>query len=219
MEDPSGASGLAGVHGTYFCPPRRSRAVSEPGDDYDRMALEMRKAAHAMVLGGRGREERMRVALRLLDSVSDLCMGNGDDQARLFAEAEKIGVHVQRPHFYSPVPTVGELDDGIWHSNDAGIVWDDRAYARLLQELSRFAGDFGGIVESGGWDPRNPAFTHNDASAYYCMIRRLRPGRIIEVGGGTRPGWPRLQPRQSAPGRSPASSRTPASPSTASTCA
>ena len=158
--------------------------MSEPGDDYDRMALEMRKAAHAMVLGGRGREERMRVALRLLDSVSDLCMGNGDDQARLFAEAEKIGVHVLRPHFYSPVPTVCELDDGIWHSNDAGIAWDDRAYARLLQELSRFAGDFGRIIESGGWDPHNPAFTHNDASAYYCMIRRLRPGRIIEVGGG-----------------------------------
>ena len=92
-----GASGLAGAHGTYFCPPRRSGAVSEPGDDYDRMAQQMRQAAHAMALGGRGRDERMRVALRLLDSVSDLCMGNGEDQARLFAEAEKIGVHVTAP--------------------------------------------------------------------------------------------------------------------------
>lgn len=158
--------------------------MSQPEQrDFAQMALEMRQAAHAMVLGGKSPEEKMRVSLKLLDAVSDLSMGNADDQAKLFLEAEKIGIHIRRPHFYSPTPTVGELGDGLWNRNDAGIEWNDRGSARLLQEISEFAGDFVRIVES-GWDPRNPAFSHNDASTYYCMVRHLRPGRIVEVGGG-----------------------------------
>lgn len=152
--------------------------------DYVRMALQMRQVAQAMVLGGKSPEEKMRVSLKLLDAVCDLSMGNADDHAKLFLEAEKIGIHIQRPHFYSSIPTVGELDDGLWNRNDAGIEWNDCGSARLLQEISEFAGDFARIVESGRWDPRNPAFSHNDASTYYCMVRHLRPGRIVEVGGG-----------------------------------
>ena len=159
--------------------------MSEPEQrDYAQMALQMRQAAQAMVLGGKSPEEKMHVSLQLLDAVCDLSMGNANDHAKLFLEAEKIGIHIQRPHFYNPTPTVGELDDGLWNRNDAGIEWNDRGSACLLQELSRFAGDFAQIVESGRWDPRNPAFTHNDASTYYCMVRHLRPKRIVEVGGG-----------------------------------
>ena len=158
--------------------------MSEPEPDYVQMALQMRQMAHSMVLDGKCREEWVRVALELIAAASDLAMGNLNDQVKLFREAEKFGVHIQRPHFYSPTPTIGELDDEIWCSNDKGIKWNEPASAHLLQELSPFAGEFCKIVESGRWDPHNPAFAHSDASTYYCMVRHLRPKRIVEVGGG-----------------------------------
>ena len=112
-------------------------------------------------------------------------MRSGEDQSRLFVEAEKAGVHIKIPHFYSPLPTVSELDDGLWDEvNDAGIRWNDDESFGLLRKLSAFAGDFARIVESGGWDPSNPAFSHHDAIVYYCMVRHLRPSRIVEVGSG-----------------------------------
>lgn len=130
-------------------------------------------------------EAKLRISLTLLNAVSNLSMGTGAEQNRLFAEAEKMGVHIKRPHFYSPLPTVSELDESLWEeTNDAGIDWNDDRYLELLGKLSAFTGDFRQIVESGRWDPSNPAFSHYDAIIYYCMIRHLKPLRIVEVGAG-----------------------------------
>lgn len=150
------------------------------------LAAQIDSAAFEIAAGGAADpDEKMRVSLTLLNAVSNLSMGNSAEQNRLFAEAEKMGVHVRRPHFYSPLPTVSELGGGLWdEANDAGIRWDDDGSLALLRKLSAFAGDFERIVESGAWDPANPAFTNYDSIIYYCMIRHLRPSRIVEVGGG-----------------------------------
>ena len=150
------------------------------------LAEEIKSAAYDITSDGAADPDaKLRISLELLSAVSNLSMGSGPEQARLFIEAEKAGVHIRRPHFYSPLPTVSELDDGLWDEvNDAGIRWNDDESFGLLRKLSAFAGDFGRIVESGGWDPSNPAFSHHDAIVYYCMVRHLRPARIVEVGSG-----------------------------------
>lgn len=85
-----------------------------------------------------------------IDAVSNLSMGNGDEQNRLFAEAEKAGIHIKRPHFYSPVPTVSELDKSAFdESSDAGIRWDDEGALDLLGKLSEFASEFKQAIKSG----------------------------------------------------------------------
>lgn len=149
------------------------------------LAYKIASSAYKIALGAHNPDAKLRVSLKLLDAVSNLSMGNGDEQNRLFVEAEKAGIHIKRPHFYSPVPTVSELDKSAFEeASDAGIRWDDQGALELLGKLSEFAGEFSQIVEAGRWDPANPQFSHHDAVTYYCMIRHLRPARIIEVGGG-----------------------------------
>ena len=150
------------------------------------LAAEIQGAAFDIASDGAADPDaKLRISLELLNAVSNLSMGSGPEQNRLFMEAEKAGVHIRRPHFYSPLPTVSELGGGLWdETNDAGIRWNDGESFELLRKLSAFAGDFGRIVESGGWDPFNPQFSHHDAAVYYCMIRHLRPSRIVEVGAG-----------------------------------
>ena len=52
---------------------------------------------------------RLEIALQLLRIVDSVHMGNGPDQNKLYKEAESFGVHIQRPHFYSPLPTLSQL--------------------------------------------------------------------------------------------------------------
>ena len=128
---------------------------------------------------------KLPISLKLVNSISNLSMGDSAEQNGLFRGAEQLKVHIKRPHFYSPIATMSELDDGLWdEKNDTGIKWDDCKTLDLLKELSVFAGDFERAVESGHWDVNNPAFGYHDSILYYCMIRRLQPAKIIEVGGG-----------------------------------
>ena len=167
-------------------PPRRGQ--DGPPDLLPRasdLADQVASLAYEIALGSYDPEAKLRVSLKLLGAVSNLSMSNGDEQNRLFAEAEKAGVHIKRPHFYSPVPTVSELDRGLFgETHSAGIRWNDEGALELLGKLSEFAGEFKQVVKSGGWSPDNPAFSHYDSIVYYCMIRHLRPARIIEVGAG-----------------------------------
>lgn len=93
-------------------------------------------------------------------------------------------------HFYSIIPNVSELPDGLWESSisDESVNFDkDRCFALLanleqykveLQNIpSVFAGD--GIFY---WN--NPAMNASDASIYYEMIRYFKPHRCLEIGSG-----------------------------------
>lgn len=96
-------------------------------------------------------------------------------------------------HFYSPIPDAGEIDrhaDRIWHHPSGEIEGIDlRADAQLalLEKLSQFSADL-------PWERKqrddlqywyeNPNFSWFDAIQLGCMIRHLRPRRLIEVGSG-----------------------------------
>jgi hypothetical protein len=68
--------------------------------------------------------------------------------------------------------------------------WDLEAQRAFLRETPSFAAELSALPFSGNESAEtaffwgNDQFSHSDASLYYSMIRRFRPGRIVEVGAG-----------------------------------
>ena len=59
----------------------------------------------------------------------------------------------------------------------------------FLRALLPYADDFAPPQDGDPEAPtsffwNNPAFSYSDAMAYYCILRHLRPRRVIEVGSG-----------------------------------
>ncbi len=112
-------------------------------------------------------------------------------QLQFFDMAQKRGLHVQKAHFYSPIPDTTQLKPLTWKrraDEDGGFDLAENAQLALLKKLSAFSHELEDIQEA-DTDPthyawKNPAFWPGDGAAYYSMIRKLGAQRIVEVGGG-----------------------------------
>lgn len=113
-----------------------------------------------------------------------------------FEYFQKKGIHITPNHFYQPIPDTRGLD---WNelSKDLaleGIEMNEKKQLLLLNEkFSSLGGEFSSFRKISsrinvGKNPNfyfgNKAFDGVDASVYYCMIRSLKPKKIIEVGSG-----------------------------------
>jgi hypothetical protein len=96
-------------------------------------------------------------------------------------------------HFYSPLPSTGEIEAQAHRlfaeapNRIDGVELHETSQLALLEELKPF------YVEqpfSASRDSErrfffeNPAYSYSDAVFLYCMLRHLRPARLIEVGSG-----------------------------------
>lgn len=113
---------------------------------------------------------------------------------RAFPWFERIGLHVVRNQFYNPIPDTRRLDDAIFEGQSklVGMRIDT---AKQLDRLESFRERFRKEYQT---LPRRPApkapvpsyFLENssygpvDAELWYCMLRWLKPKRVIEVGSG-----------------------------------
>jgi hypothetical protein len=96
-------------------------------------------------------------------------------------------------HFYSPIPEQAEIlrnDDRIFDTSSrevAGVELNESGQLQLFHALAAFYGDhpFPEHKQDGRryWF-ENPAFSYFDAIVFSCMIRHVRPRRVIEVGSG-----------------------------------
>jgi hypothetical protein len=114
-----------------------------------------------------------------------------DSQHRVFDIGEAMGVHVTPCHFYSPVPTVGDLPSSVWETrfdDVEGVDYSADKFLAILPDLAHFAQELSDTPLGEGarhqfhWN--NPAFVGLDALAYYGMIRHFQSQRIVEVGSG-----------------------------------
>lgn len=95
-------------------------------------------------------------------------------------------------HFYSPIPSRYEVDkraEAIFAVPEsvAGIDLRSQSQLRLVDELRAYHHDqpFGPEPPAtGGYHFENPFFGYGDAIVLHCMLRHLRPDRVIEVGSG-----------------------------------
>jgi predicted O-methyltransferase YrrM len=111
---------------------------------------------------------------------------------KTFGLWERLGIHIVPNHFYQPIPDVMHLGDRLWETPSAlvGVVMDEPAQVALLsqcrdaykQEYDRFPTSKTGRPYD--YFVNNDGFESVDGEFLYCIIRRYKPRRIIEIGSG-----------------------------------
>jgi hypothetical protein len=115
---------------------------------------------------------------------------------RLLAERDALAkAHGFAPpgHFYSPIVSIAELskdESRIFGEMPRVIPGIELHETEQLQLLAQFEHYYPSIPfpatksEGARYYFDNPAYTYSDAIILHCMIRHLKPRRIVEVGSG-----------------------------------
>jgi len=105
--------------------------------------------------------------------------------------ARELGYDLVKRHYYSEVPDLQSLPPAIWHARSelSGLSFDVTGGLRFVErELSDAIAEFQAPTQA-TQDPRdfyyeNTFYEGLDAETLYAMVRRFRPGRIVELGSG-----------------------------------
>ena len=96
--------------------------------------------------------------------------------------SDRWGYHIRPIHYYEPVPDFRSITtEQINRRRSFSAIdfnWDEQL--TLLHELTKYCKE---LLDT-GFDFKNDFFSGFDAAVYYCLIRHLKPKRIIEIGGG-----------------------------------
>lgn len=145
-----------------------------PGEQRPAWTLRPRDRAFLLTLARKLRESE--TALRVMR-----------ETFRLF---QRIGISVSPNHYYWPVPDFQDLERRPWPKDQAPIGFDlaiDKQLAFLQEVVPRYEREWtsdSAAIYSVGYARNNGFFETIDAEIAYCLVRHLKPGRIIEVGGG-----------------------------------
>lgn len=108
----------------------------------------------------------------------------------VFRIFQSVGISLVPNHYYWPVPDFKELETREWPADHSPIGVDLALEKQLdfLQKVvpryeSEFASDSSAMAAA-GYKRCNGFFETVDAEIAYCLIRHVKPKRIIEVGGG-----------------------------------
>jgi hypothetical protein len=112
---------------------------------------------------------------------------------RYFDLWQKHKFHVLPVHFYSPIPNTLEIDPKGFEADAslAGISMNEDNQIRLLEEVcTSFRHEYEDFVqrtlcaEGDKFAFGNISFESVDAEMLYCMTRRYKPSRFVEIGSG-----------------------------------
>jgi predicted O-methyltransferase YrrM len=96
-------------------------------------------------------------------------------------------------HFYSPIPSLQEIREkeaSLFPKNPgkvAAVDFNDEGQIDLVKKLDSYCVDFPYVSKreiNSRYRPNNPAISEYDARMLFCLIRHLRPRRVVEVGIG-----------------------------------
>lgn len=111
---------------------------------------------------------------------------------RTFPLFQRLGFHVTTNHFNQPIPDTRTLKDSLWtkRSELVGIDLKEEGQVALLGDFAaRFKDEYSGfprgpVPGAPGYYVDNQVFESVDGEILYCMIRHLKPRRIVEIGSG-----------------------------------
>ena len=111
---------------------------------------------------------------------------------KYFYAFERYGVHVTPIHFYQPIPDTRMITaaDSKPETDPPGIRFNASFQRQLIRRFAaRYKNEYSQFLREKGDSPiefflENGAFGYVDAEILHCMVRHLRPRRIIEVGCG-----------------------------------
>jgi hypothetical protein len=98
---------------------------------------------------------------------------------------DRWGYHIRPIHYYEPLPDFRAItkDRLERHRDYPALNFNWSGQLNLLRELgTRYRGELVKLSER--FDFSNGFFGGFDAAVYYALIRYLKPGRVVEVGGG-----------------------------------
>ncbi|MGH9514571.1 MAG: class I SAM-dependent methyltransferase [Terriglobales bacterium] len=131
-------------------------------------------------------------AKRLITSVARRLKENGlffPAIVRSFRSLQRLGIDLTPNHFYWPVPDVEELSRREWpiYATPPGCDFRLRDQIELARHFSkRYVSelDWDGHPAPASYHYNNGYFESCDAEVAYCMVRKWKPRRIIEIGSG-----------------------------------
>ena len=96
--------------------------------------------------------------------------------------SDRWGYHIRPIHYYEPVPDFRTITAEQTNRRRRHSAIDFRCEDQLalLRELTTYHNE----LPATGFDFKNDFFSGFDAAVYYCLIRHLKPQRIVEIGGG-----------------------------------
>jgi predicted O-methyltransferase YrrM len=112
---------------------------------------------------------------------------------RVWRSPNRLYLGTPPGHYYSPLPDVAELardDRRVFADpgpNLPGVALEREAQLALLAELAKYHPDlpFDARPTPGlRYHYDNTYFPYPDGVPLYCLLRHLRPGRVVEVGSG-----------------------------------
>ena len=139
------------------------------------------------------RDSLQRENVALHKDLDAMAAENNSLRTRLQTAWREIPEIWQPPgHFYSPIPAVPELksiEDEIFNDPPRirGVDLNEKEQLDLLREFAGYYAEqpFSEQKQTGRrYFFENPNYSYSDAIALYCMIRHLRPRRIVEIGSG-----------------------------------
>lgn len=146
-----------------------------------------------MVTAVPGVKKNRGVSSRLLGALSSLRRSSAFDAMflRLFRTLQAAGVNVVPNHFYWPVPDLRVLEEQSWPvrtSSNIDLKMSSQVeFARNVLPSYRAELQFPEAPsnDKAQYHRNNGFFETVDADVAYCMVRELKPRRIVEVGGGS----------------------------------
>jgi hypothetical protein len=109
---------------------------------------------------------------------------------QVFRIFQSMGISLVPNHYYWPVPDFKELEAREWPAEHSPIGVDlalEKQLDFLQGVVPQYESEFGpdsGAMAGAGYRRCNGFFETVDAEIAYCLVRHLKPRRIIEVGGG-----------------------------------
>jgi hypothetical protein len=105
---------------------------------------------------------------------------------------ERCGFHVTINHYYSSIPDTSKLPATLWDKQDAmpGIDFQHDKQLELLKEFkNRYFPEYDSFPLENTADPNqyylsNYLFEAVDSHSAYCLVRHLKPKKLVEIGGG-----------------------------------
>jgi predicted O-methyltransferase YrrM len=106
-------------------------------------------------------------------------------------KARKEPAFVPAGHFYSPIPSAEDIEAviaaGGVPAEMEGVELDDAGQLELLKRLAPYVKEMPFTAAPDGkyrYGYANTAYSYGDAAPLFCMMRELRPRRVIEIGCG-----------------------------------
>ncbi|MCP9889147.1 class I SAM-dependent methyltransferase [Cyanobium sp. ATX 6A2] len=115
-----------------------------------------------------------------------------DQEARAYIESGNDGVCIRKPHFYSSLPTIEDINSSFEYDSDGNslpLFSPDRyclaEQLKLLSDINEeIPYDLESFCSETGFQWANGQFDRSDAVHYYGFLRKYKPKTVVEVGSG-----------------------------------